>query len=42
MDEVKTTSKIAKAESGSFGAGLQFSYNPDKGILVYGRLQWIF
>jgi hypothetical protein len=42
MDAVETTSKIAKTEPGSFGAGLQFSYNPERGILIYGRLQWIF
>ena len=39
---VKSLAPVAKAEPGSFGAGLQFSYNPQTGVLLHAGLQWLF
>jgi hypothetical protein len=42
MSTVKSVTSVGNATEGSFGAGLNFTYNPQSGILIYGGMQWIF
>ncbi len=42
MSAVKTLQPLADPKNAQFGAGLNFTYNPDTGVMFYAGLQWFF
>jgi hypothetical protein len=42
MSAVKAVQPLADSKNAQFGAGLNFTYNPETGVMVYGGLQWFF